>query len=136
MCVMMDHKDLSLTEQDKELVHKNTRIERINDCSDAQFIRTLEGFLQEGEFDLLIINPLSSYTDPADTEKLSAFLRQGLNRLMEKFNFGVLLIHHTPKTNFKQEKSLEWYDWQYIGGGIAALTNWARAILVVWPTDV
>jgi len=95
----------------------------------------MEGYLDQSEFDMVILNPLSAYvSNPGDTKEMSSFLRIGLNRLLVKFNIGIVLIHHTPKTSFQKEKNLDWYDWMNIGAGVAGLTNWARAILVIWPT--
>jgi hypothetical protein len=133
MCQMLDK--LGLTQAEKELVHANTSFNRVNDCIDGEFLSVLESFLAQAPFDLVILNPLSAYTDPDKTEKLSPFLRNGLNRLMKTFNVAVLLICHTPKTQFQKEKNLSWYDWCYIGAGRAELTNWARAVLVLWPMD-
>jgi RecA-family ATPase len=133
MCQMLDK--LGLTPVEKELVHANTSFNRVNDCIDMEFLQVLESFLAQAPFDLVILNPLSAYTDPDKTDKLSPFLRRGLNRLMKQFNVAVVLICHTPKTQFQKDKNLSWYDWCYIGAGRAELTNWARAVLVLWPMD-
>jgi hypothetical protein len=131
MCRMLDK--LGLTEEEKKLVAQNTSFNRVNDCMDSEFLAVLEGFLSQAVFDLVIINPLSAYTDPASPERLSPFLRRGLNRLMKQFNVGMFLVCHTPKTQFQKDKDLSWYEWMYVGAGMAELTNWAGAVLVLWP---
>jgi hypothetical protein len=51
-----------------------------------------------------------------------------------KHDCGVLIVHHTPKTNYQNVDSYSWYDWMYHMAGGAALTNWAGAILVIAPS--
>jgi AAA domain len=87
--------------------------------------------------DILRINPLQAYLggdlkEPAIT---AAFLRNGLNPLLVTHQCGVILVHHTPKTNFRNTEEWKASDWMYAGAGAADITNWARAALVIDPTD-
>jgi len=93
--------------------------------------------LTEREYDLVRIDPLLAYlgADPTDTEKLSRFCRNLLNPILEEFRVGCILNHHTPKTNNRDTSNWRASDWMYSGAGGAELTNWARAILVVEPTN-
>jgi hypothetical protein len=47
----------------------------------------------------------------------------------------VVIIHHTPKTNFRDTTEWKPSDWMYSGAGAAVLTNWARAYLVIDPCE-
>lgn len=86
--------------------------------------------------DILRINPFQAYLggdikDPAIT---GAFLRNGINPILEEFSLGFILVHHTPKTNFRDTEEWKASDWMYAGAGSADITNWARAIMVMDPT--
>jgi len=59
--------------------------------------------------------------------------RDGLNRLMNKYRFGTLIVAHTPKTNSNPTADYDPSDWQYRIAGSAILTNWARAMIVIDP---
>lgn len=100
----------------------------------AEVVRPL---LEKHMPDILRIDPLMAYLgdDPTDTKALAAFCRSGLNPLLEEFNCSAILNHHTPKTTNRDTTTWRASDWMYSGAGGADLTNWARAILVVEPTD-
>ncbi len=87
--------------------------------------------------DIIRIDPLLAFLgdDPTDTKALAAFCRSGLNPLLEEFQCAVILNHHTPKTTNRDTTNWRPSDWMYSGAGGAELANWARAILVIEPTD-
>jgi hypothetical protein len=87
--------------------------------------------------DIVRIDPLLAYlgADPTDTAKLSQFCRNLLNPLLDTYDCGCILNHHTPKTTNRDTSNWRASDWMYSGAGGAELTNWARAILVVEPTS-
>lgn len=93
--------------------------------------------LEKHRPDILRIDPLMAYLgdDPTDSKALAGFCRSGLNPLIEEFRCSVILNHHTPKTTNRDTTAWRASDWMYSGAGGADLTNWARAILVVEPTD-
>jgi hypothetical protein len=41
----------------------------------------------------------------------------------------------TPKTNFRTTDKWRASDWMYAGAGAADITNWARAAIIIEPTD-
>lgn len=129
---------MGLSEAERELVRKNTHIEWVNDVIGVRFFKRLRRILEKkGVFDLLIINPLGSYLrkDAKDAESIVEF-RTHLSRLLEDFNCGALIFHHTPKTRFIEDDKFNWWDWMYVAAGDAGLVNWARGILILWPTSV
>lgn len=93
--------------------------------------------LQTHRPDIIRIDPLLAYLgdDPTDAKALAAFCRSGLNPLLEEFQCAVILNHHTPKTTNRDTTKWRPSDWMYSGAGGADLSNWARAILVIEPTD-
>lgn len=128
---------LKLSNEEKQLVRQNTHVEWLNDVTGRSFCPVLDDFLNQFKADLVIINPYTAYQggDLRDDELNNLFLRIELTSLMNKHNCGAIPIHHTPKTNFQNTDSYSWFDWMYTMAGGAALTNWARAILVIAPTD-
>jgi hypothetical protein len=54
-------------------------------------------------------------------------------RALADFDIGVILIHHTAKTSFKNIDRYKLWDWMYSGAGCAGITNWARALLAIKP---
>lgn len=132
-------KHLNLSQEQQEQVGKNTWVEFVNDLTGRAFIAAVDRFLQSRPVDLVWINPYSSYLgdDIKDDKANALFLRNWLNPVLTKHRCAAVIVHHTPKTNHRGDTS-EWKpsDWQYGGAGAAVLTNWARAVLVVDPTNM
>jgi len=128
---------LKLTASEQDLVRRNTHIEWVNDVTGAKFFQVLDNFLTQFPADLLIINPYTAYQggDIRDDQLNNEFLRMRLAKLLNTHNCGALPIHHSPKTNFQKAENFTWFDWMYSMAGGASLTNWARCILVIAPTD-
>lgn len=140
MSAMINH--LGLTKIEIELVENNTELVRCNHLSGSKFITALRHHLQEARdagmpFDLVIINPYSTYLgdDVLNAKANSDFLNHLLNPLLTEFNVAAVIIHHTPKTNYRDFSKLNPWDFQYAGAGSAQMTNWARAILVIVPQE-
>ncbi len=93
--------------------------------------------LSEHRPDLLRINPLFAYLggDVSDAEVTAAFLRTGLNPMLEEFQCGAIINHHTPKVVNRDTANWRGSDWMYSGAGSADITNWMRAGLVIDPTS-
>jgi hypothetical protein len=140
MAKVMEH--LPLTDAQRTLVAENTELIRCNDLVGKRFIDALRFRLQiekdaGNPFDLVIINPYGVYlgTDAKDTDACTQFLNEWLNPLLSDFAIGVILIHHTPKTTFRDTTNWKPSDWMYSGAGAAAMTNWARAYLAIDPCE-
>ena len=54
---------------------------------------------------------------------------------MARHNLGCLIVHHTGKTQFQKKQDFAWFDWMYDMAGGAVLTNWARAVLIIAPSQ-
>jgi hypothetical protein len=127
---------LGLDKQHLELVRKNTHIEFVNDLSGERFLDVLDSFLSQRPIDLVWLNPYSTYLGASvqDDAANVQFLRNRLNPILCRHRCGAIIIHHTPKTNFRDTTDWKHSDWMYAGSGAAVLTNWARAIIVIDPT--
>jgi AAA domain len=135
MARIVEH--LNLNQEQRELVRRNTWIEFVNDLTGSSFIRALDGFLTQWPADLVFINPYSSYlgSEIKDDEANTTFLRNLLNPLLTRHRCAAVIVHHTPKTNFRDTANWKPSDWMYAGAGAAVITNWARAVLVIDVTD-
>jgi hypothetical protein len=135
MSKIIDH--LKLNEEQKQLVDQNTHAEFVNDVTAFAFLNVLDQFLIQWPADIVWINPYTSYlgADIKDDGANSSFLRNGLNPILTKRNCAAIVVHHTPKTNFRDTSQWKPSDWMYSGAGAAVLTNWARAYLVLDPCD-
>jgi hypothetical protein len=127
---------LGLDNQERKLVRENTHIEFVNDLSGDPFLKVLDTFLAQRPIDLVWLNPYSTYLGASVQEDgaNAKFLRNGINPILSQHGCGAILIHHTPKTNFRDTTDWKHSDWMYAGAGAAVLTNWARAIIVIDPT--
>jgi AAA domain-containing protein len=131
-------KGIGLTDDEKALSRENCRYVTHKSCTGPEFLtKVVRPLLNRDKFDLLRINPLQAYLggDIKDPAVTGAFLRNGLNPLLEEFHCGNLTVHHTPKVTFRETKEWKASDWMYAGAGAADITNWARAILVIEATD-
>ena len=138
MASVMNH--LGLTSEQKELVAENSEVIRCNDLVGKKFVDAIRYRLDEARiaakpFDLVIVNPYGSYlgADVKDYNAGAKFLQEWVNPLLNEFGCGIILIHHTPKTNFQNTDKYSIWDWSYYGAGTAVITNWARSILVIKP---
>lgn len=126
---------LNLDEDEIRMVDTNTFVEPCNDLCGEKLLAAADHFLDQYPSDILWINPFSAYlgADVKNSEANNMFLRTGLNPILKKHNCAVILIHHTPKTNFNGTENYKPSDWMYRGSGSADITNWARAIMVIDP---
>jgi hypothetical protein len=118
------------------LVDANTHIELVNGLTGDKFLDRCEGYLGQYRADLVWLNPYGAYlgADIKDDAANSHFLRDRLNPILSRYYCGGVIVHHTPKTNFRDTDKWKPSDWQYSGAGAAVLTNWARPVLVIDPT--
>jgi hypothetical protein len=126
---------LGLTEAQKKLVDKNTHCEPVYGLTGQDFENALRLYCKEFNPDLVIINPLTSYiADDARDAKLVADFLHRVGKLLNDYDCGALVFHHTPKTTGQDSKEWSTFDWQYAGAGSALLTNWMRAVISIQPS--
>ena len=73
------------------------------------------------------LNPYSAYLGASvqDDGANANFLRNGLGPIIADHGYGAIIIHHTPKTNFRDTTEWKQSDWMYAGAG-AAMSSCAR----------
>ena len=109
----------------------------------ADFLAYLQYAQERDRADLIIINPLQSFTgcDISKNAELSNFLRVGLNPILNNpaAPCGCIIFHHTNKVPTSAKDRKAWLDTNsaaYAGAGGAELTNYVRAVLVIRPHEV
>lgn len=97
------------------------------------FLRALDLALRRQHTDVVVLNPLQSYTDIdlAKNKEITEFLRNGIDPILSKFRVFMLCVHHTNKPNIDKSKGGAFGDdavSAYVGAGGAELTNYARSV--------
>jgi AAA domain-containing protein len=139
ICHML--KRMGLTKEQCALVDANSHIEWVNDLTGQEFTQALDRWLEKfailkgGPADLVMINPYSAYLggDTKDEKLANQFLRNWLSPVLAKHRCAGLLITHSPKTIHQKTDDFQNWEWVYAMAGSAAMANWARACLAVWP---
>jgi len=105
-----------------------------------KFVRYLAAVQRKVHFDLIVINPLQSFSgcDLQSNAEVTKFVRNGLDRVIKnpETNCGLFIIHHTPKppldARVRANFGLDAFG-EYVGAGASELTNWVRAMLTLIP---
>jgi hypothetical protein len=84
---------------DLEQLKQRLRIQRWNDAAGGRFLERLRREHGKRPFDLVIANPLFSFCgcNVSEQEAMSAFLRNGLNPILNDTGAAAILVHHTNK---------------------------------------
>jgi hypothetical protein len=126
---------LKLSKADRDYACERVLIATESARTSSAFVQDVLRPLLEKHFpDLLIIDPALAYLggDFNSQKDVGSFLRNQLNPLLNEFNCGCIVVHHTNKPPQGKEKS-NWQagDFAYMGGGSAEWANWARAVLAI-----
>ena len=100
------------------------------------FLRGLDFALRRQPSDVVIMNPLQSYTniDLNKNKDLSEFLRNGIDPIIARHRVLMLCVHHTNKPQIDKSKGSafgEDANAAYVGAGGAELTNYARSVTFI-----
>jgi len=115
-------------------IKKNVNIYTVNGLYGMLFLSRLEQIIEEEKTDIVWIDNLLSYLDGEVNSQadVMAFLNP-LRELAIDKGVVIMMIHHTgkPKTDTKATANWGANEWAYAGLGSSALTNWARAVMVL-----
>lgn len=95
------------------------------------FHRRLRSCLEAREYDIVIINPLLSYLGGDVVKEVSAWFRTRLIPILQEFQVGAFVIHHTNKM---AKDSWNSTDDVYSGIGGGEVANNPRCVLTLRPT--
>lgn len=125
---------LGLTDQECNEAGAAVQVVCESVATGLQFVGLAGELVADHKPDLFLIDPLFAFCgcNVSDQEKMSAFLRNGLNPLLQAHGCGLILAHHVNKPASGREKP-DWKagDFAYAGSGTAELANWARAVVAL-----
>jgi hypothetical protein len=101
-----------------------------------EFLRGLDFALRRQPMDVVIMNPLQSYTeiDLNKNKEITEFLRNGIDPLIAKHRVFLLCVHHTNKPQIDKSKGGAFGEDSmaaYVGAGGAELTNYSRSVTFI-----
>ena len=128
---------MNLTPEQRKLVDENTAVVTLQGIQDAASIAEMRRHAEVFKPDIIIVNPLTSFLSKGvyDEAGLNDFLRGGFPSILREFNCGGFPIHHPPKPSGKNPNEQTIYELQYMGAGMAAITNACRGSLILLPVD-
>jgi hypothetical protein len=125
---------LSLSESEQTEACRNIQVVCESVATGLEFICLLAWLVAKHKPDLVIVDPLFAYCgcNVSDQERMSLFLRNGINPILQANGCGLILVHHTNKPKTGKERP-DWQagDFAYLGSGTSELANWARAVVVI-----
>ena len=102
------------------------------------FVDELRARQQMWHFDLIVINPLFAFfgEDLSVNRDVTKFFREWLDPFMKDAALacGVLIVNHFLKPKVDNGRRFDIHA-QYLGAGATDLAGWARAHLVLLPTE-
>jgi hypothetical protein len=128
---------MSLSDEEILLGWENLRLVFEQSRTGEAFVNeVVEPILAEHRPDILRIDPLAAYAgaDITQAAESARLLRTLINPLLTKYDCGLILVHHTPKTTNRDTSNWRASDWMYAGAGSADIVNWARGVLVIDAT--
>jgi len=130
---------LNFDKADRALIADNFKIFTVRGKIGNNAIGSVRAILDKTSgCDILVLNPMSAYAegDLSRTEDCVMFLYALWSPVLDDYDCGGWLLHHTPKTTGdRRKKQKEWttFDYMYSGAGAATITNYGRAIVTVDP---
>lgn len=129
---------LGLSETEKADLRKNFRVISDDTHSGEGFVRLLSSICDRYKPEIVIVDPLMAYIggEISKQEVCTKFFRNGINPVIHRYNIGLIVLHHTGKPRSKDLKNFEQNtDLEYLGIGSSDITNWARAVSIIMPSQ-
>lgn len=129
---------LGLSETEKADLRKNFRVISDDTHLGEGFVRLLSSICDRYKPEIVIVDPLMAYIggEISKQEVCTKFFRNGINPVIHRHNIGLIVLHHTGKPRSKDLKNFEQNtDLEYLGIGSSDITNWARAVSIIMPSQ-
>lgn len=126
-----------LDASERELLAANVLIcEERTHVGPSFFVSVLRPLLEKHRPDLVFINPAFSYLagEANSGVDVGEFLRTGLNPLLEEFNCGAVVFHHTNKLPGIESDRMRDFNPLYAASGHNEWNNWPRVGIAMMPT--
>jgi hypothetical protein len=125
---------LDLSEQERREACARIKVVCESAATGLGFVAMAKTLIAEHRPDLLVIDPFFSYLGDSvsDQKAVSAFLRNGMNPILQEYGCALILVHHTNKPLSGREKP-DWRagDYAYLGSGSAEIANWSRGVMAI-----
>ena len=125
--------NLDLSAADRLVLNENFSVFPNSSECGKNFGRLLKRVVKAKRPDIVIIDPLLSYIggDISKQETCSAFLRNTVHPIVQRYQLGLIIMHHTGKPRNKDEEQ-SGDAMSYAGTGSSELTNYVRAVSTIF----
>jgi RecA-family ATPase len=122
-------KGLGLTKGERALLDANFRTVHCSPYSGGEFAEFVAHLCRIHRPDIVWIDPLLAYLggEVGKMQDTGRFLRNQLSPVIEDYNCGVVMVHHTGKPPKGDDAKYKGHDLAYLGIGSSDITNWARS---------
>lgn len=128
---------VGLDQEKCERISSMVRVHRTRKTGKGFFEHALLPAMEKDKPDLVIVNPVMSFVEGniSSQEEANLMFRYRCGAVLDTYKCGLLLVNHTPKPPNTGVTRLDRYQIQYLMIGHSDLTNWARAVLAIWPVE-
>jgi hypothetical protein len=129
-----DH--LGISEQDEAALDQRIIFVRESERTGAEFIRYAKDLIRRHKPTVVLVDPLLSYVGGSvnDQAVMSAFLRNGIQPILDETGIIWVFVHHTGKPP-RDQKSKPAGAEAYTALGSSEILNWARECLTFTVRD-
>ncbi len=120
---------LALTEGERSLLDANFRTVHCSRYSGGEFAEFVAHLCRVHRPDIVWIDPLLAYLggEVGKMQDTGRFLRNQLSPVIEDYDCGLVMVHHTGKPPKSEDAKYKGHDLAYLGIGSSDITNWARS---------
>jgi hypothetical protein len=129
-----DH--FGFSNEEREIIRRNIIVITERALSGDKFLARLRRLIRKHNPDVVWIDPLQAFAggDLKDLAVTTAFLRNGLNPILDEGDCAAFVSHHSTKTIYHDTSHWTQTDWNYFGAGGAEIANVPRAIVNIEHT--
>lgn len=128
--------NLGLSDADRRMLQSNFSVYPNSTECGKNFARLLERVAKDLTPDIVIVDPLLSYIggDISKQDVCSSFLRNTVHPILQRYQMGLIVMHHTGKPRSKEE-AVSGNALSYAGTGSSELTNYVRAVSTIFQNS-
>lgn len=130
-----DH--FAFRDEERKIIERNLIVITERSLYGKKFLARLRSLVRKHKPEIVWLDPLQAYAggDLKDSAVTTAFLRNGLNPILDEGDCAAIISHHSTKTIYTDTSEWAPTDWNYFGAGGAEIANVVRAILNIEHTE-